>query len=266
MAVNCDNRAYLLALVPPPAVLPPCNPPATPRQSCHYQHGPERRRRGGPQGWETCLNCAAASEARLGLTPNPGVGLGMPPIGWMSNLPAWPPAVVQTAVTPDALFPTPAELANGVVSAARPNPPWEGFLTRCCAACENLIEQEIFNRTTPVPTLAVPFPPAPWPHDPILDEPANKWHLYPSMSCTCAFRLGLQLGLTLCHHHQNAAKDQMIAEKKTNDMWLRNVHYNRKPHILRQASDAENRARVTNASWRACRVSTTWHGVGSFGC
>lgn len=138
---------------------------------------------------------------------------------------------------------TPAEIANRkITSPPNPNPPFEGFLTRCCRQCEQLIQSEIHHRSTGIITT---IPPA-------------TWEQAPHVSCTCKSTLGIRAPGTnrLCLPHRTTEWNNLVNTKNGNDRWLRNVQWDAKAQKLVAATLRTKRARFRNRYWRACRVSS----------
>lgn len=223
----CDDRSHF---PPPPPALPLCVPaPPTQRwATCDHYHARYRRQNGGGIGLQICTSCRQASYNRLNLQLPPGA------LGWLRNLHDG------TAMNANAQ------------PAVTTIPPWNGFLTRVCLPCEDLILQQIHHRTAVLPPATAPA----WTHDPQLDGPQREWQNYPTVSCTCKFRLSRLLvpqAPVLCTEHLEERHAKLITKKTANERWLRNVQ--KTQGSLAQAKPGTARNRIANGSLRACRVS-----------
>lgn len=150
---------------------------------------------------------------------------------------------------------------NGIANAAgnllpgQPRQPFPGFLTRVCSDCEQLIQLEIMFRENGGGLRPVYNPFAAIAPD-IMPEQIQlaTWEQYPSVSCTCKYRLGIVPNSErLCKTHQEEVWKELVKKRNINDEWLRNIE--KKNGTIQWASQATKRRRVkNNGFWRACRV------------
>ena len=131
--------------------------------------------------------------------------------------------------------------------AGRTEPPFDGFLTRLCTNCEDLVlHEEFFDRIGRIARNA--------------PQSVRKWWEDPFLcTCTCRRKLGAAAYSgehVLCKEHREQQWKELVQVKNRRDRWLRNVQINLVNGRLQQATVATKRDRV-NASgwWRACRVS-----------
>lgn len=165
--------------------------------------------------------------------PQPGVSPPELPPG----APAGPPFVAE--------WRTANEAATGHLDPNRPDPPFDGFLTRCCTHCEKLIQSEI-NYRAPLPIIPFPTPP-----------PPLLWEHYPRVSCTCRNKLGLLVPPRdrLCKPHRQQVWDDLLDTKEHNDRWLSKIQWDASAQKLVPATTRTIRRRIRNRYYRACRVS-----------
>lgn len=248
MAVSCDDQPNHLMtdlLFPPGIPGPhPCHVPTISSVCQHPQHG----------DFTVCDGCHSHTKQMLLLTAS----LGNPPPPNLLRLSQGPPPAaggtrLQPGVTPPELpagvpvvppfvadWRTGDEAATGRLDSTRGDPPFEGFLTRCCKLCERLIQSKINHLSTVM-----------------IPAPVPLWEQYPVVSCECKRTLALFAPPRnrLCKPHREEEWNNLVHRKDNNDRWLRNIEWDAKAQRLAPASTRTLRKRVRNCYYRACRVS-----------
>lgn len=130
-------------------------------------------------------------------------------------------------------------------------PPWDGFLTRMCSACERREQQLCWERLGGIVRAAAHLPAA---------RRLLLGGRYPVDNCICDPTLSLRGPAErrcLLHKEDQYRRDMELA-RNTNDEWLRtlDVKVNRGEWVACTADVYARRRRINNGTFRACRCGS----------
>lgn len=199
-----------------------------------------------------CDRCDVYTTLRLNADPGVLANLRVSMRGFS---PAFPPLVAGAQCWQSA-----NEQVTGILDPWRVYPINPGFLTRMCAECENIVQDQ--HARYSAGAMAVPMAdalkwqqiPGPVPGGIGVGGPMNVWnsctYLYTTDNNNLMPLIPAARPPRLCHVDRRAAWEAVLNQRNIADRWLRRA-YKRDGAIV-EANTRNRRRRVRNGTFRAC--------------